>query len=139
MPLNFNMDEVSKSRRVQPGDYSFRITDCKEETYKSKNKGLTMSLEVLAGERIINMKDYFPYKGRITYLDALCVAVGLVLDPDKLNPEDFINKQGRARYDYEEDSLYLEAKEYYPAGKSPSTGSAKPKLSHAPNEEDVPF
>ena len=138
MALSYNPEGVGG---IPPGDYPFKVTECKEVTFKTGNQGIYVELEVIAGDRILNMRDRFPYRGRLAIFKHLCASVDVPFDPP---PEetDLIGKSGRARFEKESDSIYLEPVEYYPKGKpntEPKAKGAGRKIAHTPTEEDVPF
>ena len=113
------------------GDYPFKVVNSQEEKYSSGNEGLTLTIEFIAGDRILTTWCRFPYKKRLKALREMCEGLGVRFDPPP-EPQDFLDKSGTA--------FFVKDKKGYlnPEAVHPKNEKAESFVS-TPAGDDVPF
>jgi len=134
MPLSYDPKDVEKSGGPEPGDYPFKVVSSSEKTFKTGSEGLELTIEFIAGDRILTTWCRFPYAKRLKKLQEVCKCLGLGFDPPP-DAKDFLHKSGTAFFEKDERG-FLDPETFHPKkGEAQKTATSSAFVT----EEDVPF
>ena len=131
MGLSYNPQDAGSGGPTE-GDYPYKVVSATEKTFKSGNQGLEITIEFVAGDRILTTWCRFPYAKRLKKLREMCDGLGVRFDPPP-DIKDFLEKSGTAFF-IKDDRGYLVPDVFHP-----KKGQAEAAFTSTPAEDDVPF
>ena len=139
--LGYNPSIRSKKKgEVPPGVYQFRVFDIQERKFGTGTRGMTVTFDVFADNRVIKAYENMYYTEDAHWkLEDFFAALGLVWkEEEAYDKEEILNKMGSAYWTRAKGEKYLGVKEFIMPKSAPNQKSGKdtpPPMS----DEDVPF
>jgi len=139
--LGYNPSIRSKKKgEVPPGLYQFRVSAIQERKFGTGTKGMTVTFDVFADNRIIKAYENMYYTDDAQWkLEDFFASLGLVWKEDEpYDREEILNKMGTAYFTRGKGEKYLGVKEFVMPKSAPDQNSGKAIPLSVP-DEDVPF